>query len=306
MKRSLSSLSFRLSHDYLDSSSAMQSQPYHYQNSDAETPSQEYCLTHTNNNEDSCMSHCDSNNSLQPRWDQKVNHAEYIPSNQPIYDSWNQYSTSEGFNMRQYQFDQGGYAPREISLAEISPAPSFQVETSSLGEYHFDMREPNNVKWINQLENPAFQVFENSIAPEYGIEMYNGQQTVISKKRLSDDNLEYCNEEDFDDLQETEMMFLTAAKQKKLKTKKQTIKSRPKHVGKACTHCKRAHLACDSQRPCKRCTHLGKEGCIDVEHKRRGRPRSSPEKNTFFYRDKNVSLPNLEAQLLGFVPAAAE
>ena len=53
---------------------------------------------------------------------------------------------------------------------------------------------------------------------------------------------------------------------------------RQKHVRKACIHCKKAHLACDEARPCKRCLHLGKTDCIDVEHKRRGRPRSSPEK----------------------------
>ncbi len=52
-----------------------------------------------------------------------------------------------------------------------------------------------------------------------------------------------------------------------------------KHVGIACTHCKKAHLACDNSRPCKRCTRLGKTDCIDVEHKRRGRPRTSPEKH---------------------------
>ena len=53
---------------------------------------------------------------------------------------------------------------------------------------------------------------------------------------------------------------------------------RQKHVQKACVHCKRAHLACDNERPCRRCVHLGKTDCVDVEHKRRGRPKSSPEK----------------------------
>jgi hypothetical protein len=55
---------------------------------------------------------------------------------------------------------------------------------------------------------------------------------------------------------------------------KRSIKKRQKHVGKACQHCKIAHLACDVQRPCKRCVHLQKQDCIDVEHKKRGRPRS--------------------------------
>ncbi|KAI8915633.1 hypothetical protein EDD86DRAFT_272574 [Gorgonomyces haynaldii] len=53
---------------------------------------------------------------------------------------------------------------------------------------------------------------------------------------------------------------------------------RQKHVGKACVHCKKAHLACDNARPCKRCVHLGKSDCVDVEHKRRGRPRATHTK----------------------------
>ena len=46
-----------------------------------------------------------------------------------------------------------------------------------------------------------------------------------------------------------------------------------KHVNRACVHCKRAHLACDEARPCRRCIHLNKSECVDVEHKKRGRPR---------------------------------
>ncbi|KAI8629582.1 hypothetical protein F5Y19DRAFT_86477 [Xylariaceae sp. FL1651] len=46
------------------------------------------------------------------------------------------------------------------------------------------------------------------------------------------------------------------------------------HVASACVPCKRAHLRCDAQRPCSRCLSNGKEDdCIDVQHKKRGRPR---------------------------------
>lgn len=46
------------------------------------------------------------------------------------------------------------------------------------------------------------------------------------------------------------------------------------HVSSACLNCKRAHLACDAERPCRRCTKLGKTAtCVDVQHKKRGRPR---------------------------------
>merc|ERR1711881_295174 len=46
------------------------------------------------------------------------------------------------------------------------------------------------------------------------------------------------------------------------------------HVAKACQNCKKAHLSCDEQRPCTRCVASGKQAtCVDVEHKKRGRPR---------------------------------
>ncbi|GAK67772.1 uncharacterized protein PAN0_021d6001 [Moesziomyces antarcticus] len=42
------------------------------------------------------------------------------------------------------------------------------------------------------------------------------------------------------------------------------------HVPSACLNCKRAHLACDVGRPCRRCINLGKsDTCIDVQHKKR-------------------------------------
>ncbi|KAF9988267.1 hypothetical protein BGZ75_009748 [Mortierella antarctica] len=46
------------------------------------------------------------------------------------------------------------------------------------------------------------------------------------------------------------------------------------HVPSACINCKKAHLACDLSRPCKRCISVGKDdSCRDVEHKKRGRPK---------------------------------
>ncbi|KAJ1841886.1 hypothetical protein LPJ70_004048 [Coemansia sp. RSA 2708] len=51
------------------------------------------------------------------------------------------------------------------------------------------------------------------------------------------------------------------------------------HVPSACTNCKKAHLACDLQRPCQRCVNAGKcDTCKDVQHKKRGRPRTKDKK----------------------------
>ncbi|KFX98604.1 hypothetical protein O988_04279 [Pseudogymnoascus sp. VKM F-3808] len=53
------------------------------------------------------------------------------------------------------------------------------------------------------------------------------------------------------------------------------------HVASACVPCKRAHLRCDAQRPCSRCQSNNKEdACIDMVHKKRGRPRLRDDHNT--------------------------
>ncbi|OXV11587.1 hypothetical protein Egran_00655 [Elaphomyces granulatus] len=48
------------------------------------------------------------------------------------------------------------------------------------------------------------------------------------------------------------------------------------HVASACVNCKRKHLGCDPARPCRRCVLAGKANyeatCVDVTHKKRGRP----------------------------------
>lgn len=53
------------------------------------------------------------------------------------------------------------------------------------------------------------------------------------------------------------------------------------HVASACVPCKKAHLRCDAQRPCSRCVSNGKkDACVDVQHKKRGRPRLRDERET--------------------------
>ncbi|KAI0418498.1 hypothetical protein F5X98DRAFT_111212 [Xylaria grammica] len=55
------------------------------------------------------------------------------------------------------------------------------------------------------------------------------------------------------------------------------------HVASACVPCKRAHLRCDAQRPCSRCLSNGKEdACIDIQHKKRGRPRLRDDREPRF------------------------
>ncbi|PKS08981.1 hypothetical protein jhhlp_003594 [Lomentospora prolificans] len=55
------------------------------------------------------------------------------------------------------------------------------------------------------------------------------------------------------------------------------------HVASACVPCKKAHLRCDAQRPCSRCLMNGKEdSCIDVQHKKRGRPRLRDDRDARF------------------------
>ncbi|KAH8656764.1 hypothetical protein BGZ61DRAFT_486536 [Ilyonectria robusta] len=53
------------------------------------------------------------------------------------------------------------------------------------------------------------------------------------------------------------------------------------HVASACVPCKRTHLRCDAQRPCSRCITNGKDySCVDMQHKKRGRPRRRDDRDT--------------------------
>ncbi|MCJ1468019.1 hypothetical protein MMC07_006645 [Pseudocyphellaria aurata] len=58
------------------------------------------------------------------------------------------------------------------------------------------------------------------------------------------------------------------------------------HVPSACVNCKRKHLACETRRPCNRCVQTGKEStCVDVQHKKRGRPRLKEDERVEFGRE---------------------
>ncbi|KAF8421257.1 hypothetical protein EV426DRAFT_220874 [Tirmania nivea] len=63
----------------------------------------------------------------------------------------------------------------------------------------------------------------------------------------------------------------------------QTQRKTKSHVASACVNCKKAHLACDTRRPCPRCIGLNKQDtCKDVQHKKRGRPRLRDERSHSF------------------------
>lgn len=64
-------------------------------------------------------------------------------------------------------------------------------------------------------------------------------------------------------------------------------------VSVACIHCKKAHLACDESRPCKRCVKLGKQDtCVDHVPKKRGRPAYSSA-NGLNVRPRSRSQPSI-------------
>ncbi|ORX52691.1 hypothetical protein DM01DRAFT_1383872 [Hesseltinella vesiculosa] len=56
------------------------------------------------------------------------------------------------------------------------------------------------------------------------------------------------------------------------------------NVASACVNCRKAHLACDVGRPCRRCVSLNKaDSCEDVKHKKRGRPKLNPRNSQSTY-----------------------
>ncbi|KAI0395835.1 hypothetical protein F5Y17DRAFT_167658 [Xylariaceae sp. FL0594] len=80
------------------------------------------------------------------------------------------------------------------------------------------------------------------------------------------------------------------------------------HVASACVPCKRAHLRCDAQRPCSRCLSNGKEdACVDVQHKKRGRPRLRDDRETRFDTSRFAHAPDtaLRRPLSSYNPANA-
>ncbi|KAK3487766.1 uncharacterized protein B0T23DRAFT_213901 [Neurospora hispaniola] len=65
------------------------------------------------------------------------------------------------------------------------------------------------------------------------------------------------------------------------------------HVASACVPCKRAHLRCDARRPCSRCSSSGKDdACIDVQHKKRGRPRLRDDRADIKYDSARFGVPS--------------
>nr|KAJ3422885.1 hypothetical protein HK105_005833 [Polyrhizophydium stewartii] len=131
----------------------------------------------------------------------------------------------------------------------------------------------------DHLTNAGSARHENCCASDMGLisAELSGQSTLVGQ-----------------DDQEAEESVKAATKQRGLGDAQQQAKGRPKmvkgsrkafhpaartakNVAKACVHCKKAHLACDEERPCRRCVHLNKTDCVDVEHKKRGRPRLAKE-----------------------------
>jgi len=88
-------------------------------------------------------------------------------------------------------------------------------------------------------------------------------------------------------------------KKKKRKAKyNQEGRKRGSYAKRACSHCKQAHAACDSGRPCKRCIMLGKEDtCRDVERKSRRKDnidysKEFPDLTSFV--DRVAALPDID------------
>lgn len=91
---------------------------------------------------------------------------------------------------------------------------------------------------------------------------------LVADNHLSDDDEEEEEDEYYESYRKTNNNEKAAASESK----------KGRNVDKACNHCKRSHLRCDNARPCRRCVTTGKEGCQDVSHKPRGRPRLQQKK----------------------------
>ncbi|OQE44850.1 hypothetical protein PENCOP_c002G07694 [Penicillium coprophilum] len=69
------------------------------------------------------------------------------------------------------------------------------------------------------------------------------------------------------------------------------------HVASACVNCKKKHLGCDPARPCRRCVLAGKAStCVDVTHKKRGRPPLKAEDSSLRSYTTHLDNPTIPAE----------
>ncbi|KAJ5313298.1 uncharacterized protein N7443_000182 [Penicillium atrosanguineum] len=70
------------------------------------------------------------------------------------------------------------------------------------------------------------------------------------------------------------------------------------HVASACVNCKKKHLGCDPARPCRRCVLAGKaSSCVDVTHKKRGRPPLKAEDSSLRPYTSHMEHPAISAEI---------
>ena len=150
----------------------------------------------------------------------------------------------------------------------------------------------------NSLKKDKQHTSLNAIINKLNLDLLGGKSPAIFIGPQSVVEWEYVDESG---IKSPPMNDIEIHREKvKKKAKKQTcheksVKTakRSKHVGKACTHCKKAHLACDNERPCSRCRHLNREYCVDVEHKKRGRPRSIMRRSNDDAKNRTLNVENM-------------
>ncbi|KAJ3329622.1 hypothetical protein HDU91_003817, partial [Kappamyces sp. JEL0680] len=199
---------------------------------------------------------------------------ERPPDNSDGLSHWNGL-VSNAYEMRPFHYNpqQDFYGMRPDQYA-----PRYQGENSFFeSEGGFDIYENALQTSVSPGSYISQQPFEGLAAVSPIVQPAGSFKVPVNLEAI-DTDLRFVRyrEHEHDDDYKDEDFSNTAVKAKK-KKKVTDGKPRPKHVGKACVHCKKAHLACDHGRPCKRCIHLGKTDCVDVEHKRRGRPRTIPD-----------------------------
>ncbi|KAJ5334448.1 hypothetical protein N7452_006851 [Penicillium brevicompactum] len=75
------------------------------------------------------------------------------------------------------------------------------------------------------------------------------------------------------------------------------------HVASACVNCKKKHLGCDPARPCRRCVLSGKAStCVDVTHKKRGRPPLKAEDSSLRTYTTHLDNPSIPAEAQPTMP----
>lgn len=162
--------------------------------------------------------------------------------------------------------------PQSTQQHPISAPTTTNSQENKIPEPKSNTSQVSLPSSASSIQNEAKKESESVEEPE--------KQKKETKEPEKEDDYSMDKDEDLDNENEDDGSSSPHKKKDKESSKK---KKRGKYSKRACIPCKKAHSACDSGRPCKRCLSLGLGHlCQDAERKKpRRRPAEEPNRQTY-------------------------